>query len=125
MFVEMHGGRVWVDTELGKGSTFTFILPVLGAEAEPEETSVVQSITAQTILVVDDDPDIAQLAPVAESNGYRVLIAGRGHQALEILRERPDYLVVLDRLLPDMEGLEILREPEGARRLPPTSQSSC
>jgi hypothetical protein len=69
----------------------------------------VRPITAQTILVVDDDPDIAQLVRLLlENNGYRVLVAGRGHQALEILQRGTIDLVVLDRLLPDMEGLELL-----------------
>jgi PAS domain S-box-containing protein len=118
MFVEMHGGRVWVDSEKGKGSVFTFILPVSGAELEPEETKPLPAaaapITAKTVLVVDDDPDIAQLVRMQlESNGYRVLTASRGHKALEIVREDKVDLIVLDRILPDMDGLDILDELKG------------
>jgi len=119
MFVEMHGGRVWVDSERGRGSVFTFILPVSGAELEPEEPKALPTapppITAKTVLVVDDDPDIAQLVRMQlESNGYRVLTASRGHKAVEVVKEDKIDLIVLDRLLPDVDGLDILDELKGA-----------
>jgi signal transduction histidine kinase/CheY-like chemotaxis protein len=113
MFVEMHGGRVWVDTEVGRGSVFTFILPVPGAEPEPEQEEPLPPtpppITAQTVLVVEDDQDTAQLVRLLlESNSYRVLTTGRGQRALEIVHKSRVDLVVLDRLLPDVNGLKVL-----------------
>jgi PAS domain S-box-containing protein len=111
MFVEMHGGRVWVDSEKGKGSSFTFILPVPGAELKPKEPKslIPPRIMAKTVLVVDDDTDIAQLVRLQlESNGYHVLTASRGQQAIEIIEEDEVDLIVLDRLLPDMDGMALL-----------------
>jgi CheY-like chemotaxis protein len=113
MFVEMHGGRVWVDTEVGRGSVFTFILPVPGAEPEPEQEEPLPPtpppLTAQTVLVVEDDQDTAQLVRLLlESNNYHVLTTGRGQRALEIVQKSRVDLVVLDRLLPDVNGLEVL-----------------
>jgi PAS domain S-box-containing protein len=111
MFVEMHGGRVWVDSEKGKGSSFTFILPVPGAELKPKEPKSLTPprIMAKTVLVVDDDTDIAQLIRLQlESNGYHVLTASRGQQAIEIIERDEVDLIVLDRLLPDMDGMALL-----------------
>jgi DNA-binding response OmpR family regulator len=103
----------------GKGSSFTFILPVSGAEVETREPTPLASITpppitAKTVLVVDDDPDIAQLVRMQlESNGYRVLTASRGQKTLELVRDDKIDLIVLDRLLPDTDGLTVLEELKG------------
>ncbi|MFM8999432.1 MAG: response regulator transcription factor, partial [Actinomycetota bacterium] len=62
----------------------------------------------RTVLVVDDEEAIAEaVAKRLESEGYRVVVAGDGPEAIELARaERPD-LVVLDRMLPGMDGLEV------------------
>jgi DNA-binding response OmpR family regulator len=76
-------------------------------------------VTPQTVLVVDDEEAIAEAVRARlESEGYRVLVAGDGPQALEIAeRERPD-LVVLDLMLPGMDGLEVCTELQRERWVP-------
>lgn len=65
----------------------------------------------QTILVIDDDQDVASvLGEFLGGAGYRVAVAHTGAAGLEILRQTPVSLVLLDLVLPDMEGVGLMRE---------------
>src|SRR5438552_12340947 len=87
---------------------------------EPQEAAAV----APTILVVDDERNIRRtLDLVLRGEGYEVLEAGSGEEALEVLANgaRPVDLAILDLMLPKMSGLELLekmRGDEGTRELP-------
>jgi CheY-like chemotaxis protein len=113
MFVEMHGGRVWAHSEADSGSTFTVLLPLPTALDEeglptmmPETVSLAER---RHVLVADDDPDIAELVRLhLEEANYRVTIVGRGEEALEVARRQFPDLIILDILLPDMDGRAVL-----------------
>jgi two-component system phosphate regulon response regulator PhoB len=73
-------------------------------------------VRLQKLVVIEDEPDVgALLEYVLGKEGFDVAVARDGHEAIEVLdRERPD-LVILDLMLPDMSGLEILQRIRKAR----------
>jgi DNA-binding response OmpR family regulator len=76
-------------------------------------------MTGERILVVDDEPNIVELARVyLEREGFRVESAGDGAAALRILRDQPPALLILDLMLPEVDGYEVCRRARADSSLP-------
>jgi HAMP domain-containing protein/CheY-like chemotaxis protein len=145
------GGELRLHSEVGKGSVFTLYLPLryvgpdaphaaraasilpaaalanegTGMLAEPEQIDDDRDIVQageRTLLVVEDDPRYAAvLRDLARSQGFRVIVANRGSEALRLVREYKPTAISLDIFLPDMLGWTVLarlKQDSSTRHIP-------
>ncbi len=128
---EHHDGKLFVESELGKGSSFIVELPLHVESAEESapskddpEPSLLEAgfEPGQTVLVVDDEPSIRRfLRHILESEGFLVMEARTGEDAVSIARRERPAIVLLDLVLPDIDGFEVLgrlKEHSTTRSIP-------
>ena len=122
--LQEHHGKIWVESEVGKGTTFHLEIPVVACEEEavadvvPPVVEVVGAETEkkQRLLVVDDEEGIRDvLEMILSGNGYEVVTATNGVEAMERIRSDRFDLVISDMHMPEMGGeklFELIREKD-------------
>ena len=114
--VAQSGGAITVDTEVGRGTSFTIYFPAVDGAPAPvaaREQPAPAPRGGETVLVVDDEAPIRTLLELTlGALGYRVLIAASGRDAMRLLAEHggPIDLLVTDVVLPQMSGDVLARQ---------------
>jgi CheY-like chemotaxis protein len=108
--VKQSSGHIWVTSSPGSGATFSVYLPRVDAPVQEsrQETDALQSSASnETILIVEDDPEVRELTrEVLASCGYSVLASASPREALELQQRQfgPLHLLITDLVMPGMTG---------------------
>jgi signal transduction histidine kinase/CheY-like chemotaxis protein len=110
-FTHMLGGDITVESEFGKGSTFVITLPRIAPQAVRQDAATAHPANVSgTVLVIDDERSSRDLLGNALTReGYRVVTASGGRDGLRLAREEKPDAIILDVIMPDLDGWSVLR----------------
>jgi signal transduction histidine kinase/ActR/RegA family two-component response regulator len=114
--IELMGGKIWAESELGKGSAFQIKLPLAVADGSASRKAAKTPQTAAPVaglqvLAVDDNAvNLLVLDQLLSSFGHEVAKAASGAEALAAMAERSFDLILLDIQMPGMTGVEVLEK---------------
>jgi signal transduction histidine kinase/ActR/RegA family two-component response regulator len=105
--VELFGGRMWLDSDMGRGSTFGFSVP-LTRSAEPATRATRLGAQPRVVIVEDDRASLDLFSAYLEGTGIDLVKARDGPDGLALVREYVPAAVLLDIRLPGLDGWELL-----------------
>ncbi len=125
-YAEMLGGKISVSSTFGKGSVFSLLLPISysGCVASNQEMpvmhttshseelarNVILSSSVKTILLVEDtEAMVVQMRDMLEHQGYKVMLARNGNEALAQISQSVPDAMILDLMMPEVDGFEVLQ----------------